>query len=72
MILTSPFGTLDSNDLVDIAKVAVWTFGSAIVAGLLYWAGSDVFPTEWLWLAPTINTILVGVKNWFKDNKPQI
>lgn len=63
-------GRLSKSDLMNIAKVFVWSFGSAIVAGLSYWIANGDVPVEFLWLAPTINTFLVGMKKWFQDNRP--
>jgi len=63
-------GRLSKADLANIMKVFTWSFGSALVAGLSYWIASGELPPEVTWLAPTINTVLVGMKKWFQDNRP--
>jgi len=53
------------------AIVFAWTFGSALIAGLIHLISSGSLPNEWLWLVPAINTFLFGAKKWFDDNQPK-
>lgn len=67
---TSPKKEIDINDLTDIVKVMAWSFGSAILAGLLHLVSSGDLPTQLIWLAPALNTFLVGAHKWWQDNNP--
>jgi len=50
-------------------KVFVWSFGSALIAGLLsYFSSSDV-PVEWLTYVPLVNVVLYALKEVFAENR---
>jgi hypothetical protein len=59
---------LDRKEGLHILKVFGWTVASALVAGLISLAGSLHVPAEYLFLLPLVNTALVAVHQYVKDN----
>lgn len=60
--------SLDKKDLQHIVKVFLWTVASALVLALVNLNGSVHYPEAFLLLQPAVNTILVAVYRFVKDN----
>lgn len=63
--------TLNREDAKNILKVLAWATASAVIAALISLLNIVEFPTEWVWLVPVINTILVALKKFVSDKSAQ-
>lgn len=57
--------------LFGILKVLGWSVGSTIIASLIALIPNIDIPTQWLFLVPIVNTLLVAVNNFIKSEKSQ-
>lgn len=56
--------SLNMQDLKKIGLVLLWSGASAIVAALITLIPNIDIPTQYLFLVPVINTILVSIKKF--------
>jgi len=63
----SPRFRLNKEDGMGILKTLIWTVATALVVAMISLNGSMEYPTEWLFLAPVVNTLLVTVYKALKD-----
>lgn len=60
-------GKLDMADGRDAFKVLLYSIGSAVIAGLITWWAGVNLPTEYLFLGPIVNVVLVSLKNMLEN-----
>jgi hypothetical protein len=56
--------TYDSEDIKKIAKTALFAVASTLIAAAIAALPEIQAPTEWLWVVPVVNTLLVAAKKW--------
>ena len=61
--------TLNEADTQSIFKVLLWSFGSALVVALIGIVKALDVPQEWLFLVPTINSVLFTLKEWLQGQR---
>lgn len=65
----SPKYQLNQADFIRMLKVLGWTLASTAVAVLISILSQVEVPVEYAFLLPVINTILVGLQSFLRDNK---
>jgi len=65
----SPKYQLNEVDFIRMLKVLGWTLASTAVAVLISILSQVEVPVEYAFLLPVINTILVGLQSFLRDNK---
>ena len=63
---------MNKEDWFKVLKVFCWAVGAALVAGLIAVISSPdlKLPSGVVALVPLVNTFLVGVYAWLKNNQP--
>lgn len=51
-------------------KVFFWSMGSALVALALSLLGVLELPSEYAFIVPIVNSVLILLKEWIADNRP--
>jgi len=64
----SPKYQLNQADFIRMLKVLGWTLASTAVAVLISLLSQVEVPVEYAFLLPVINTILVGLQSFLRDN----
>ena len=62
---------LSKEEVKSIAEVALWAFGSALVAGTIALTQWSDAPAWLLAVGPGLNVFAFGVMTWLKENKPE-
>jgi len=65
----SPKYNLNQEDGVRMLKVMAWSLASTVVTVLIALVNETEVPMEYAFLLPIINTILVGIQSFIRDNK---
>jgi hypothetical protein len=65
----SPKYQLNQEDGIRMLKVLGWTLASTAVAVAISILSQLDVPVEYAFLLPVINTILVGLQSFLRDNK---
>jgi hypothetical protein len=65
----SPKYQLNQADFIRMLKVMGWTLASTAVAVMISLLSQIEVPVEYAFLLPVINTILVGLQSFLRDNK---
>ena len=65
----SPKYKLNQADGIRMLKVMAWSLASTIVTVLIAFTNQVEVPMEYAFLLPVINTLLVGVQSFIRDNK---
>lgn len=65
----SPKYQLNQADGIRMLKVMAWSLASTIVTVLIAFSQEVAVPPEYAFLLPVINTLLVGVQSFLRDNK---
>lgn len=64
----SPRFSLDKTDAIKILKVLGWTVASAAVAALISLLAHLQVPSQYLFLVPIANTVLVALQKFIADS----
>lgn len=67
--MQSPKYQLNQEDGVRMLKVMAWSLASTIVTVAIALLNETDVPMEYAFLLPVINTLLVGVQSYLRDNK---
>jgi hypothetical protein len=67
--MQSPKYQLNQEDFIRMLKVMGWTLASTAVTVLISLVAQLDVPVEYAFLLPVINTILVGLQSFLRDNK---
>lgn len=65
----SPKYQLNQEDGVRMLKVMAWSLASTIVTVLIAFTNEVEVPMQYAFLLPVINTVLVGIQSFVRDNK---
>jgi len=65
----SPKYQLNQADGIRMLKVMAWSLASTIVTVAISIVNETILPKEYAFLLPVINTLLVGVQSFIRDNK---
>lgn len=65
----SPKYQLNQADGIRMLKVMAWSLASTIVTVAISILNETELPMEYAFLLPVINTLLVGVQSFLRDNK---
>jgi len=65
----SPKYKLNQEDGIRMLKVMAWSLASTIVTVAIAILNETEVPMEYAFLLPVINTLLVGVQSFLRDNK---
>lgn len=66
--MQSPKYQLNQEDGVRMLKVMAWSLASTVVTVLIAFTNQVEVPMEYAFLLPVINTILVGIQSFLRDN----
>lgn len=66
--MQSPKYQLNQEDGVRMLKVMAWSLASTIVTVAIALLNETEVPMEYAFLLPVINTLLVGVQSYLRDN----
>ena len=66
--MESPKYQLNQDDGVRMLKVMAWSLASTIVTVLIAFSNEIEVPMEYAFLLPVINTVLVGIQSFIRDN----
>lgn len=66
--MQSPKYQLNQEDGVRMLKVMAWSLASTVVTVLIAFTNQIEVPMEYAFLLPVINTILVGIQSFLRDN----
>jgi len=66
--MQSPKYKLNQEDGVRMLKVMAWSLASTVVTVLIAFLNQTEVPMEYAFLLPVINTLLVGVQSFLRDN----
>jgi hypothetical protein len=56
--------TYDSEDIKKIAKTAAFSVASVIIVAAINALPHVQIPTDYMWVVPVVNTLLVAAKKW--------
>lgn len=62
MLQTSPKGVFDKNDVMHVLLVCAYSCGSAVVTALLILLAHANVPSQYLFVVPIVNALLVAVQ----------
>lgn len=65
----SPKYQLNQADGIRMLKVMAWSLASTIVTVAISIVNETILPMEYAFLLPVINTLLVGIQSYLRDNK---
>lgn len=65
----SPKYSLNQADAIRMLKVMAWSLASTIVTVAISILNETELPMEYAFLLPVINTLLVGIQSFLRDNK---
>jgi hypothetical protein len=65
----SPKYKLNQADGIRMLKVMAWSLASTIVTVAIAILNETEVPMEYAFLLPVINTLLVGVQSFIRDNQ---
>ena len=61
--------SFNKEDIVEIAKVIGWSMASALVVVLIDVVGMLDFPTEYAFVVPIVNVVLVALKKFIQEKQ---
>lgn len=64
----SPKYQLNQADGLRMLKVLAWSLASTIITVAIALSQEVVVPPEYAFLLPVINTLLVGIQSYLRDN----
>ena len=64
----SPKYALNKEDLLGILKALGYSAASAIIASLILIIPNLEIPSEYVWVIPIVNVLLVTAKKYFSGN----
>lgn len=64
----SPKYQLNQADGIRMLKVLAWSLASTVVTVLIAVLNETAIPMEYAFLLPVINTLLVGIQSYLRDN----
>jgi hypothetical protein len=67
--MQSPKYQLNQVDGIRMLKVMAWSLASTIVTVAISILNETELPMEYAFLLPVINTLLVGLQSFLRDNK---
>jgi hypothetical protein len=67
--MQSPKYQLNQEDGVRMLKVMAWSLASTVVTVAIAILNQTKVPMQYAFLLPVINTLLVGVQAFLRDNK---
>lgn len=65
----SPKYQLNKDDFIKMLKVMGWSLVSTVVTVTITLINEIEVPVQYVTLLPVINTILVGIQSFLRDNK---
>jgi hypothetical protein len=65
----SPKYQLNQADGIRMLKVMSWSLASTVITVAIAFSQEVEVPPEYAFLLPVINTLLVGVQSFIRDNK---
>ena len=67
--MQSPKYQLNQEDGLRMLKVMAWSLASTIVTVAIALLNETEVPMQYAFLLPVVNTLLVGVQSYLRDNK---
>ena len=61
--------SFNKEDIAEIAKVIGWSMASALVVVLIDVVGMLDFPTEYAFVVPIVNVVLVALKKFIQEKQ---
>ena len=67
--MQSPKYQLNQEDGLRMLKVMAWSLASTVVTVAIALLNETEVPMQYAFLLPVVNTLLVGVQSYLRDNK---